>query len=741
MLRRLPTTLAAGHGRSIGGAATPTSAAARGARGRGSGRRPGSVLKDIPPALPQREQKEQQHRRRRQQRLHPLGRGTSASFSKPLTSTRSPSPYSSSGRNPRSISPTPRRSQALIFEDPGVEPMRKISGRRKRQPKAPRPAPPTPICVSSRGISVRQLAAIANAKLDVVLDAAKSLDLGKSPDMRIEQDDVELVIDAANLNVVPEFVRPLWSGKPKNGTGRPVVAVMGHVDHGKTTLLDKLRGASVAQGEVGGITQSVAAFECDGITFIDTPGHAAFEDMRRRGAVATDVVVLVVAADDGVMPQTVEAVRHAKKSGVPIVVAVNKMDVPGADPDKVRSQLLQFAEINTEQIGGDVLCVEVSAKKSVGLKSLLEAVALQAELTDVQDVLKEGPGKMICIESNVTRDFGNVATVVVRGGKVAVGDAILFQDDYATSGELYGKVRAMVACNGDMVKEAGVGEAVGIVGVRKQIPPGALCMVMDEKFAKKRSRELIGQNERAVSTLQIAQKKIDDEIENEESVEGEEEMKKGLMNVVVKGAVQGSADAVANVLRSLTTKEFRIRVLETGTGDVTVNDVGLACATGKNKNNKDEAMIVAFGVKVNDAVRMEAIRGKLKLLEHNLIYKLEDEVREIVEMLKKKWETSESVLGKASVVKVFEEGKVAGCRVDDGIMKVGDAAKVWRFGKESGEREIVHESVVESLRKFAENAKHVEKGTECGISVQGWEEFEAGDVVEAVQVVKGEHAE
>ncbi len=707
MLRRVPLSLAAGHGRAIASGRT----AVRGGKGRGAARDPG--LNEVPPSLA---------RRTGKRRVLPsAGRGTT-----PMRHTP--------GRNPRTLTPAPKRSQALIFEDSFLERARKSGGRR-RLPKVV-VVPPTHVCVSARGISVRQLAAIAGAKLDDVMEVVESMEFADNADARIGADVVELLAEAANLNLVVEGVKPLWTGKPRSGSGRPVVAVMGHVDHGKTTLLDKLRGASVAEGEVGGITQSVGAFECEGITFIDTPGHAAFEDMRRRGAVATDVVVLVVAADDGVMPQTVEAVKHARKGGVPIVVAVNKMDQPGADPDKVRTQLLQYAEINTEQIGGDVLCVEVSAKEGTGMKSLLEAIALQAEMTEERDVVDGDSGKMVCIESNVRKDMGNVATVVVRGGKVSVGDVVLFQDGDAMSGELYGKVRAMVGCNGEMVQSAGVGEAVGIIGVKRQIPPGALCMVVEEKLAKKRSRELIAQNERAVKTLQMAQKKLDEEVE--ESEEGSE--KKGLLNVVVKGAVQGSADAVANVLRGVATKDYRIRVLQAGAGDVTLNDVALACATTKIKKNTDEAMIVAFGVRVSDAVRKAAMKGKASVLEHNLIYKLEDEVRETVEKSKKKWETSEEILGKASVVRVFGEGKVAGCKVGEGVLKVGDAVKVWRFGEESGEREVVHESVVESLRKFSEDVTTVDSGTECGVSIEGWNTFEVGDVVEAVEVVKGEHA-
>lgn len=693
-------------------------------------------------------------------------------------------------------SPMKRKNsrQRTRFDDDDVDadfPARERGGRRKqsqRKRSASRAEPPLPICVSSRGLTPRQLAALAKVDVGMVLRQAKQLETSLRHDMEpMGPEMVDLLVEQMNLNVKVEQIQSIsakytQSRSRKSGSEKiqrmPVVTVMGHVDHGKTSLLDALRSSNIAEGEAGGITQRIGAFEVrtddskgnvdkNGsiedanqlyATFIDTPGHAAFSAMRAHGATATDIVVLVVAADDGVMPQTVEAVKHAKSAGVPIVVAINKCDKEGADPDRVRYQLLEFTGLNTEQLGGDVQCVEVSAVKRHNLGLLVEAIVLQSELLDLQ-VDKEQQAHMVCIEWRADRTLGSIATVVLRAGTLRTGDFVVFQSQEATAGQLYGKVRLILDSASRFVQEAGPGKAVGIVGIRAVVPPGATCLSVDsEKTAKKVSHEIIVQNTRARETIELANNAIAKSLGREDEDGKNTDLRLSgpdshdaagtepevtdtppqVLNVVVKGDVQGSADAVASCLEKLTTDQYSIRVLAAKAGDVTPNDVMLASATKKVKGNTDESLIVAFNVRFPESVKRDATRQGVDSTEHVLIYHLEEEIQTRVDKRFRAQETTETSLGKARVLKVFDGGAVAGCSVVDGTIAVGTQAKVLRVqSSDTPLPEVVHTGAVASIKHFSENVRSVEKGTECGISFRNWSGFESGDIVESVTIKQG----
>lgn len=642
---------------------------------------------------------------------------------------------------------------------------KKNRSRRRREVK---PVPARKLVLPDMGLTVGQLAALGNVPINSVYRCARELDDSIMDSTSILSPALaELVTEGLCLNLIfqPQTVPLITRGSSSDALDErrmPVVTVMGHVDHGKTSLLDALRSSDVAKHEVGGITQSVAAFqvpikskeENSGATtthfatFIDTPGHAAFKKMRANGTVATDIVVLVVAADDGVMPQTIESANLARAVNVPIIVAINKCDAPGANPDKVRYQLLDTLDLNTEQLGGDIQCVEISAKTGHHLPRLLEAILVQAEILDLRSNPK-AKAAGICLESRVDRAMGSIATVVVRSGTLKKGDHLAFQSPKALRGDLFGHVRSLLDRNGEQRTEAKPGVAVGIMGVRDPIPPGAeFCVERNEKAARAKSKEMLAKNAEAIATIQLAnslctqtetvveQTREDDEgTKGSEVEDGQVGSKVRSVVVLIRADMKGSADAVAQCLQPLSTTEYPLRVIEAGVGDVTEADIVRVAASRQAKGCEDEPFIVAFNVRARDAVQNHANRAKVTILSHNLIYHLEEDLKQCLSKIQNELKTVDVTLGQAGVVRIFEEGKIAGCTVRDGQLSVGDRANVLRFPDlNSGktEREVVFSGSINSIKQFAKSVRSVKKGTECGISIDAWSDFRAGDLIESV---------
>tara|TARA_R110000787_G_scaffold9028_36_gene31692 strand:+ start:26718 stop:29315 length:2598 start_codon:yes stop_codon:yes gene_type:complete len=493
-------------------------------------------------------------------------------------------------------------------------------------------------------------------------------------------------------------------------TRAPVVTIMGHVDHGKTSLLDALRGTSVVSGESGGITQHIGAYQVttkkgDVITFLDTPGHEAFSEMRARGANVTDIVILVVAADDGLMPQTIEAINHTKAAGVPMIVAINKVDKPDANPQKVRERLLS-EEIVVEDMGGDVQDVEVSALKKTGLDELIEKILLQAELMELTanpDRAAEGN----VIEAQLDRGRGAVATVLVRKGTLKVGDTFVI-------GAESGKVRALINDKGQQVKSAGPSTPVEILGL-SGVPMAGDQMTVVENEA--RAREVA-----AYRQEQITRKRTASVPTNFENMFSALSTKVIEYPVVIRGDVQGSVEAIVSALNRISTDEIKVRILSSGVGAITESDVTLASAS--------RAPLIGFNVRPNAKARPLAIREKISLRYYDVIYDLLEEVRnEMAGQLAP--ERIETIVGRAEVLQVFPAGKkdkAAGLLVMEGIIRKGLNARLTR------DDVIVSKTVIHSLRRFKDDVSEVRAGMECGAVLQDTNDIKAGDTLELFEV-------
>jgi len=492
----------------------------------------------------------------------------------------------------------------------------------------------------------------------------------------------------------------------------PVVTVMGHVDHGKTSLLDYIRSTKVAAGEAGGITQHIGAYHVETpkgvITFLDTPGHAAFTAMRARGAKATDVVVLVVAADDGAMPQTVEAIQHARAAGVPIVVAVNKIDKPEADPDRVRTELSKH-DVIPEEWGGQTIFVNVSARTGAGIDNLLDSILLQAEILELR-APRDGLASGIVIESSVEKGRGAVATVLVKKGTLKMGDPIL-------AGTEFGRVRAMFDETGTAVQTAGPSMPVVVLGLAN--PPNAgddLLVVESER--KAREVALYRQSKSRDTKLARQAPRAEDVF----SQMGE--AKAGIVAVLIKADVQGSAEALRESLDKLSTAEVQVRVLGSALGGITVSDVQLAAAS--------KALIIGFNVRA-DAGARDAIKEQgVEVRYYSIIYEVIDDIRQMMSGMLKP-EIKETIVGIAQVREVFRSSKfgvVAGCLVTEGVVKRNNPIRVLR------DNVVIFEGALESLRRFKDEAGEVRAGTECGIGVKNYQDVRVGDQIECYSRVE-----
>ncbi|MBN26473.1 MAG: translation initiation factor IF-2 [Alteromonadaceae bacterium] len=495
----------------------------------------------------------------------------------------------------------------------------------------------------------------------------------------------------------------------------PVVTIMGHVDHGKTSLLDYIRRAKVAAGEAGGITQHIGAYsvETDNgrIAFLDTPGHAAFTAMRARGATATDIVVLVVAADDGVMPQTKEAVQHSKAAGVPLIVAVNKMDKESADPDRVKTELSQL-EVISEEWGGEHQFVNVSAKTGLGIDALLEAISLQAELLDLK-APPTGSAKGIVIESRLDKGRGPVASVLVQEGQLKAGDILL-------CGIEYGRVRAMRDENGQNVAFAGPSTPVEVLGLSGVPVAGEDALVVQDERKAREVATKRNAKQREIKLAKQQKAKLENMFANMEAGDVSE------LNIVLKADVQGSVEAISDSLTKLSTSEVKVNIVGSGVGGITETDASLAAASS--------AIVVGFNVRADASARRIIESEEIDLRYYSVIYSLIDEVKmAMTGMLAP--EFKQEIIGLAEVRDVFKSpklGAIAGCMVVEGTIKRSNPIRVLR------ENVVIYEGELESLRRFKDDVQEVRNGVECGIGVKNYNDVKVGDQIEVFEIVQVE---
>ncbi|ODT78660.1 MAG: translation initiation factor IF-2 [Pelagibacterium sp. SCN 64-44] len=490
----------------------------------------------------------------------------------------------------------------------------------------------------------------------------------------------------------------------------PVVTIMGHVDHGKTSLLDAIREANVVSGEAGGITQHIGAYQVEKqgqkITFLDTPGHEAFTAMRARGAQATDIAVLVVAADDGVMPQTIESIKHAKAAGVPIIVAINKMDKPEANPQRVRTELLQH-EVFVESMGGDVLDVEVSAKTGEGLDKLLETILLQAEVLELK-VARDGRAEGLVIEAKLDRGRGAVATVLVQRGTLKIGDILVAGTEFA-------RVRALINDKGEQVKEAGPSVPVEVLGFNGVPSAGDRFSVVETEA---RAREVTEYRQRAIREKTAGGGATSlEQMMNQLKIAGISKFP-----LIIKGDVQGSVEAIVASLNKLSTDEVSAQILFSGVGGITESDVTLASASS--------AIVIGFNVRANKQANDLATRDGIEIRYYNIIYDLIEDVKNAMSGLLAP-ERRETFIGYAEILEVFQitkVGKVAGCRVTEGIVERGAGVRLLR------DNVVIHEGKLKTLKRFKDEVKDVQMGQECGMAFENYEDIRAGDVIECFRV-------
>lgn len=504
---------------------------------------------------------------------------------------------------------------------------------------------------------------------------------------------------------------------PEDQSSRPpVVTVMGHVDHGKTSLLDAVRTSTVTEGEAGGITQHIGAYmvETDAgvITFLDTPGHEAFTALRMRGAKATDIVILVVAADDGVMPQTVEAINHSRDAGVPIIVAINKIDKPGANPDRVKTALSEY-ELIPEEWGGKTLFVEVSAKERINIEGLLEVITLQAELEE----LRANPDRNaqgIVIEAELDIGRGPVATILVQRGTLRQGDIIV-------SGKFYGRVRTMTNDRGGQIAEARPSQPIEITGL-SGIPEAGepIFVVEEEKDAKRITEHVTAQ--RRKETMASRAKEAAGSLEDLSAMIREGKMKE--LKVIIKGDVQGSVEALREAFGKLGNDEVRTKIIHIGVGGITENDVNLAASSEAG------AVIVGFNVRPDPRASEVAEKYGVQIIGHSIIYDAIEQIRSILEGLLSPI-IEEDVIGHAEVRDIFSApkvGTIAGCYVTDGQIRRNAKARVVRQGR------VVYSSTIATLRRFKDDVKEVKSGFECGLSVENYNDIKLGDVIEVYEL-------
>ncbi len=565
-------------------------------------------------------------------------------------------------------------------------------------------------------ITVAELANRMTEKVGDVVKALMNNGIMATQNQTIDQDTAELIIEEFGHRVtrvsdadVEDVIKEVEDA-PEDLKGRPpVITIMGHVDHGKTSLLDAIRETNVTSGEAGGITQHIGAYQVktEGgtvLSFLDTPGHAAFTSMRSRGAQVTDIVVLVVAADDAVMPQTIEAIAHAKAAQVPMIVAINKCDKPEANPTKVRTDLLQH-EVIVEEMSGDVQDVEVSAISRQGLDELLEAIALQAEILE----LKANPDRAASgavIEAQLDVGRGPVATVLVQNGTLRQGDIFVV-------GEQYGKVRALINDKGDRVKEAGPSVPVEVLGLNGTPEAGDVLNVTETEAQAREIAEYranVAKEKRAAAGAATTLEQLMQKAKEDENVSE--------LPILVKADVQGSAEAIVQAMEKIGNEEVRVRVLHSGVGAITETDVGLAEASG--------APVFGFNVRANASARNTANQKGVEIRYYSVIYDLVDDVKAAASGLLSA-EIRENFIGYAEIKEVFKVsgvGKVAGCLVTEGVARRSAGVRLLR------DDVVIHEGTLKTLKRFKDEVPEVQSGQECGMAFENYDDIRPGDVIE-----------
>jgi translation initiation factor IF-2 len=559
---------------------------------------------------------------------------------------------------------------------------------------------------------------LANRMAERVADVVKALmqnGMMLTQNQSIDADTAELIIEEFGHRVqrvsaadVEDVIDSVVDAETDLKARPPVITVMGHVDHGKTSLLDAIRNAKVVAGEAGGITQHIGAYQVKTgdslLTFLDTPGHAAFTSMRARGAQVTDIVILVVAADDAVMPQTIEAINHAKAAGVPMIVAINKVDRPEANPDKVRTDLLQH-EVIVEKLSGDVQDVEVSAIKGTGLDELLEAIALQAEILE----LKANPERAAhgaVIEAQLDVGRGPVATVLVQNGTLRQGDIFVV-------GEQWGKVRALINDKGDRVSEAGPSVPVEVLGLNGTPEAGDVLNVVETEA---QAREIAEYRENAAKERRAAAGAATTLEQLMAKAKADENMAE--MPILVKTDVQGSAEAIVQAMEKIGNDEVRVRVLHSGVGAITESDIGLAEASG--------APVFGFNVRANAPARNAANQKGVEIRYYSVIYDLVDDVKQAASGLLSA-EVRENFIGYAEIKEVFKVsnvGKVAGCLVTEGVARRSAGVRLLR------DNVVIHEGTLKTLKRFKDEVAEVKSGQECGMAFENYDDVRPSDVIE-----------
>lgn len=608
------------------------------------------------------------------------------------------------------------------------------SGRRRKRPTARRVITPTttkhaferptePVVrevAIPESLTVAELAQRMSVKAAEVIKAMMNLGSMVTINQVIDQDTATIVVEEMGHrakiireNAIEEDLREVTPDQGEVEPRPPVVTIMGHVDHGKTSLLDYIRKSRVAAGEAGGITQHIGAYRVEidsgAITFIDTPGHEAFTAMRARGAKVTDIVILVVAADDGVMPQTEEALNHAKAGGVPMIVAVNKIDKPDADPDRIKQEMAN-RDVIPEDWGGDTQFVNVSATTGEGIDGLLEAISLQAEVLELKAV-PNGPAKGTVIESRLDKGRGPVATVLVQSGRLKRGDILL-------TGTEFGRVRAVTDARGVQIEEAGPSDPVEVLGLSGTPNAGDEATVVDdERKAREIASYRVGKDRESKLARQQAAK-----LENmfSQMKEGQESS----VRILLKADVQGSSEALSDALLKLGNEEVHVDFVSTGVGGINESDVNLAMAA--------RATIIGFNVRADSAARRLVEEEGLDLRYYSVIYEVIDDVKAALSGLLAP-EIRESIIGIAEVKDVFRSsqlGAIAGCIVSEGVVKRSSPIRVLR------ENVVVYEGELESLRRFKDDVNEVRSGTECGIGVKNYNDVKAGDQIEVFERIE-----
>ncbi len=617
-------------------------------------------------------------------------------------------------------------SQALEGSEERQRSLAAIKRRREKQLRALKPQqphqPPQKVVrevVVPETITVQELAnRMAARSVDVVKELMK-IGVLATANQTLDADTAELIVTefGHNLKRVSAADVEIGLRGPEDvdmdlQPRAPVVTIMGHVDHGKTSLLDALRATDVAAHEAGGITQHIGAYQVTlqsgaKITFIDTPGHAAFTEMRMRGATVTDIVVLVVAADDGIMEQTVEAINHAKAAQVPIIVAINKMDRPDADPDRVRNALLQH-ELVVEEMGGDILTVEVSAKERTNLDKLEEAILLQAEVQELQ-ANPSRPGEGAIVEAKLERGRGPVATVLVQRGTLKVGDIFV-------AGSEWGRVRALINEHGEMVEEAGPSVPVEVLGLNGAPIAGDVLSVVESDA---RAREIADFRQRVKRDQEIA---ATGRGSLEQMMSRIQEGEAAQLPVVIKSDVHGSLEAIVSSLNKMGTEEVKVQILHAGVGGINESDITLARATG--------ATIIGFNVRANPQAREISKRDNVDIKYYSIIYNVVDDMKAALSGLLAPTQR-ENFLGYAEIREVFEiskAGKVAGCMVTEGQVKRGAKVRLLR------DDVVIHDGTLKTLRRFKDEVREVKEGYECGMAFENYQDIQVGDRIECYEI-------